>query len=153
MKTKNPQASSAGIGAARLWTCIPLKRTHRELLKSVFFSSFPCLFKRWRVYKNWKNARAFCKNRANYRWLGYQNEMLANSFTRPIALPKDSDAPVRTYNKLAVYVHVYFPKIFPGIISRLLQTGHENLSLYITVPQMHLDTVKAILKETPLIIT
>jgi lipopolysaccharide biosynthesis protein len=132
----------------KIWRVFPIPRSTKELVKSILFELFPFAFRRFAIYQNWLNAKAFHYQAFKPWRFSYWKYTLCRGYyiKHPditTAIPHNDNIP-----SIAVVVHVYYCDVFSEIMERIRNFKEVPLTLYITTQQHLINDVKQLIPNT-----
>lgn len=124
----------------RVWWKIPLSRQNKELVKTSIFRALPFLFKKNRVYRDWKDSRIFSD--LPEKRLNQPNpfQINRNGFrSEPVC-----KEPITT---LAIIIHAFYFDVFLEIMEYLINNSESKYKIYITSPEILSEKIVSFLNS------
>jgi lipopolysaccharide biosynthesis protein len=132
----------------KVWRILPFKRPKKEILKCILFSIFPFLFKRFAVFQNWKNARAFKDKTFSFWSLKFWQRSFSKSYVIRVHSEKTNEISSNPNPKLAIAIHAFYPEIFSEILQMIEKSEYKNISLYVTTPSDVSKSIEELLNKS-----
>jgi len=131
----------------KTWWHLPLSREHKEWVKTLIFNLFPFLFRKSRVYNNWREARIFSNHTYGIisaldtdRFLKKVNPEFVEKFI-PEAIRKE---PITT---IALIIHAFHFDVFQEITDYLNIDNEVKFRLYVTSPDYLTEKITGFLES------
>jgi len=118
----------------RLWIIFPIPRTIKELVKGMMFLALPFIFKHFKAYRNWKQARVFSGDKDKIRNSLYWKNLIRGFYEVPVFPESESMITDINSMKLAIVIHCYYIDVFEEILIYLKRSDYQCFKLYVTHP-------------------